>query len=385
MTMMARPVLLVITMIGAALAGCVPASGGAQIAATERSARPTSTPIEMERIQLASDGRHFRLSPSGNRFVAWGFNYSRGDRLLEDVWETEWAEIEQDFSEMKALGANTVRIHLQIGKFMRDQDTPNETALQRLGQLASLAEGQGLYLDVTGLAAYRLEDAPDWYFGLAEEERWATHARFWKAVATQLDTSPAVFCYDLMNEPVAPAGSREPDELLNGSFGGFHFIQLITLDQAGRPVDEIARLWIRQMTAAIRQVDSDHLITVGSLPPDPQLGYFSGFGPDAVAADVDFVSVHIYPEQGKIADAVSIVADYAATGKPVVVEETSQLYAGTSDYEAFFEQSRGSLSGLLGLYYGESPAEMNPPKDVRQAINAEWYELFGRLRERGIP
>ena len=31
-------------------------------------------------------------------------------------------------------------------------------------------------------------------------------ARFWQAVAARCAASPAVFCYDLMNEPVVPGG-----------------------------------------------------------------------------------------------------------------------------------------------------------------------------------
>ena len=38
-------------------------------------------------------------------------------------------------------------------------------------------------------------------------------ARFWEAVATRCAGSPAVFCFDLMNEPVVPGGRREPGEV----------------------------------------------------------------------------------------------------------------------------------------------------------------------------
>jgi hypothetical protein len=90
-----------------------------------------------EWIQLTADGQGFELTtPSGQRFTAWGFNYSCGDRLLEDYWDTEWAGIAQDFGEMKSLGANLVRIHLQFAKFMQDPATPDEAALDRLEQKA---------------------------------------------------------------------------------------------------------------------------------------------------------------------------------------------------------------------------------------------------------
>jgi hypothetical protein len=67
-------------------------------------------------------------------FVAWGFNYDHDEkgRLLEDYWTAEWPKVEEDFHEMKELGANVVRVHLQVGKFMRQPDAPNDVSLDRL-------------------------------------------------------------------------------------------------------------------------------------------------------------------------------------------------------------------------------------------------------------
>src|SRR5262245_9089653 len=71
-------------------------------------------------VAVAKDGRGFVLTPSGKSFIPWGFNYG-GDRklqLIEDRWDADWATIEQHFMQMKELGANVVRIHLQFGRFM---------------------------------------------------------------------------------------------------------------------------------------------------------------------------------------------------------------------------------------------------------------------------
>src|SRR5687767_5407620 len=76
-------------------------------------------------VRVSSDSRGFVTS--GNKpFIPWGFNYDRDFklRLLEEYWETEWDTVEQDFREMKQLGANVVRIHLQFAKFMRGPDKP---------------------------------------------------------------------------------------------------------------------------------------------------------------------------------------------------------------------------------------------------------------------
>ena len=87
----------------------------------------------LKSVRVAPDHRGFVLE-DGSPFVAWGFNYDRDEkgRLLEDYWATEWPKVEEDFREMKDLGANVVRLHLQLGKFMRQPDEPNEVALTRL-------------------------------------------------------------------------------------------------------------------------------------------------------------------------------------------------------------------------------------------------------------
>ena len=189
----------------------------------------------LESIQVSGLG--FERVPSHDRFLPWGFNYDRDDQghLIEDYWESDWPRVEGDFREMKALGANVVRVHLQFGKFMKSATEPDEKALERLGKLLTLAETTGLYLDLTGLGCYHKADVPEWYDALTEEERWSAQARFWEAVASRGSGSPSVFCYDLMNEPVVPGGQRKPGDWLGPAFAGKHYVQVISLDQKGRP------------------------------------------------------------------------------------------------------------------------------------------------------
>ena len=46
-------------------------------------------------------------------------------RLIEDYWEAEWPKVETDFRAMRRMGANVVRVHLQLGKFMTDHKFGN--------------------------------------------------------------------------------------------------------------------------------------------------------------------------------------------------------------------------------------------------------------------
>jgi hypothetical protein len=222
-------------------------------------------PEEMPWVQVSKDKKGFVLDPSSRPFVPWGFNYDHDDkgRLIEDYWEDEWPTVEAHFGQMKKLGANVVRVHLQLGKFMDGPEKPNKKALDRLGKLLRLAERLRLYLDLTGLGRYHKKDVPAWYDKLSEKERWAVQARFWQAVTGRCAASPAVFCYDLMNEPVVPGGRRKDGDWLGPPFAGKHFLQFITLDQADRPRPDIARQWVHHLAAAIREKDKRHLITVG--------------------------------------------------------------------------------------------------------------------------
>jgi hypothetical protein len=335
---------------------------------------------EPEWVRVSSDGKSFVLEDSGKPFEPWGFNYDHDEqgRLIEDYWDKEWPKIEEDFGEMKALGANVVRIHLQFGKFMQAADEPNGAVLGQLGRLVGLAEKVGLSLDLTGLGCYHKQDVPDWYDKLDEGDRWKAQARFWEAVASQCAKSPAIFCYDLMNEPIVPGGRRKPGDWLGPAFGGKHFVQCIALDQNDRPRHEIAQQWIRQLVTAIRKHDKRHLITVGLVDWSlDRPGLTSGFIPEKIAADLDFLAVHLYPEKEKLDDGLKTLKGFAV-GKPVIIEETFPLKSSMEEFEMFLDQSRGTASGWIGFYWGKTPDECRKSGTIGDAITASWLESFQR-------
>ncbi|HEU5118391.1 MAG TPA: cellulase family glycosylhydrolase [Isosphaeraceae bacterium] len=345
---------------------------------------PADRPLET--IQVS--GLEFERVPSHERFLPWGFNYDRDDQghLIEDYWETDWPRVQGDFQEMKALGANVVRVHLQFGKFMKSATEPNEKALEQLGKLLTLAETTGLYLDLTGLGCYHKADVPEWYDALTEEERWSAQARFWEAVASRGSESPAVFCYDLMNEPIVPGGQRKPGDWLGPAFAGKHYVQVISLDQKDRPRPQVAKAWIKTLVTAIRKHDSRHLITVGLV--DWSLnrpGLTSGFVPAEVAEDLDFVSVHLYPESGKVDEALKTLKGFQV-GKSVVIEETFPLKCSFDEFERFLDLASEQNVGVIGFYWGKSPEELRDAKSISDALMSKWLELFSRrARTAGRP
>jgi hypothetical protein len=329
-------------------------------------------------VEIAKNKTSFVLEGSGKPFVPWGFNYDHdhAGRLLEDYWDAEWKSVEAHFGQMQKLGANVVRIHLQLAKFMDSADTPNAAALDRLGKLLALAERHRLYLDLTGLGCYHKKDVPAWYDKLSEKDRWEVQARFWQAVAGRCAASPAVFCYDLMNEPVVPGGKRESGDWLGPPFAGKCFVQFITLDQADRPRPTIAKAWIHQLATAIRAKDRRHLITVGLVDWSlDRAGLTSGFVPSKIADDLDFISVHIYPKKGKVDEALQTLGGFAV-GKPVVIEETFPLACSTEELDEFLDRSKKHAAGWIGFYWGKPPEELRQGKTISEAITLSWLELF---------
>ncbi len=337
----------------------------------------TTTPT-MRFVRVSEDRQSFVLD-DGSPFIAWGFNYDHDEkgRLLEDYWETEWPKVQEDFREMKDLGANVVRLHLQLGKFMRQPEEPNDVALTRLARVVTLAERMRLYLDLTGLACYHKKDIPAWYDRLSERDRWAAQARFWEAVAGRCTGSPAIFCYDLMNEPILP-GDRKETEWLAGELDGKFFVQRITLDLAGRTQQQVAKAWVDRLVAAIRKQDRRHSITVGVIPwalvfPKAKPLFYS----KEVSENLDFASVHFYPEKGKIGQALAALTVYDV-GKPLVVEEMFPLKCSADELGAFIDGSRKIAEGWIGFYWGKTPEEYRRSNTISDAMTLGWLELFQR-------
>ena len=312
-----------------------------------------SLPRAMPRVAIAREGRGFALAGFTAPFHPVGFNYDHDDagRLLEDYWADGWSHVVRDFEAMRALGANVVRIHLQLARFMHGPHEPERGALDRLEALLQLAERLRLRLDLTGLGAYRRADVPAWYDALDEGDRWETQAAFWRAVGEVGNRSPAVFCYDLMNEPAVPAERITDGDWLPGApFAGMQYVQYVTLDPAGRSPVSVAKAWTRRMAAAVRAADPRALITVGLAPWSlDRPGLQSGFVPQEIASVVDFVSVHLYPESSHMDAALETLRGFAV-GRPLLVEEIFPLYATPQELERFQAQAGREVSGWLGFF-----------------------------------
>jgi hypothetical protein len=242
-----------------------------------------------------------------------------------------------------------------------------------------LAEQTGLYLDITGLGCYHKQDVPDWYDSMDEIDRWDVQALFWRSVAETCAQSPAVFCYDLMNEPILPGAKKKETDWLAGDFAGSHFVQRITLDLAGRSRKQVAKAWVDKLVSAIKGQDDRHMITVGVIP------WAHHFFPNAnqpifyskeTGGNLDFTSVHFYPEKGEVSKALAALAVYDV-GKPLVIEETFPLKCSVQELGAFIDGSRKFADGWISFYWGKTIAEFAAEDlNLPGAITKNWLEHF---------
>jgi hypothetical protein len=290
------------------------------------------------------------------------------ERLAKDP-----KRVEREFAEMKTAGTTVARIHPEMPRILAGPDKANPEALDQLRKLLKIAQAAGIHLKITGLACYKIKDRMPWYDALGEQDRWQTQTFFWETIAQTCADSPAVFAFDLVNEPAASA--KPADGWYTGRMGDVEFCQRLTLEPGQRSGDEIFREWTKRMVAAIRKHDQTHLITLGMLP-------FPG-AYQAVAEQIDFVSPHLYPKAGKVEDELTLLNKFD-WGKPIVIGETFPLSCGVDDERSFLLKSRDLAHGWIGHWPDESPAQLAELKKsgkatIHNAIWLSWVDLFQEI------
>lgn len=324
------------------------------------------------------DGQ-FVIAGTDQVFTPWGVNYdhdSKG-RLLEDYWVEEWETVVSDFREMKAMGFNVVRIHLQTMKFLKSPDQSCEAALKQLEKLLQLAEATGLYVDLTGLGNYHQNETPHWYDDLNRQERWKAQSVFWSAVAKAGAKSRSVFCYNLMNEPIIGGSDLTERAWVTGELDGKSFVQRIALElDPSETRTSVAEAWVKQMTNAVREQDSEALITIGVIPwahvwPNAKPVFYS----EETLKSLDFVSVHFYPKTDQVDQALVALKVYDL-GAPIVIEEMFPLSCSAEEMLEFVERSSVIAEGWISFYWGQTVEECEAENTLKGALIGNWIRKF---------
>jgi hypothetical protein len=300
-------------------------------------------------------------------------NWGVGDHepvisYFDDPTQATFAVLRTELATARAMGANSMRIYLQLGQVMASPRRPRERTLSALRRLLALAQSDRIYLDITGDLLWRPSQTPAWYVRLPWRARWQVQARFWKAVAYIAASSPAVLCYELTSEPIV---SDSPG-IYHSKMGRFWFNQSIATSQGG-DADRLARQWTRLLASAVRSED-DRPVTIGLLPKT------SGpFAPANVAGLLDMLVVHEYPATGQAAPAISVIRAFAAAHKPVLLGETFMLSDDLPTQGAFLTGAARYLTGAFEFFDGRNPATMQP-HTIYDAVYEASLTQFRALR-----
>ena len=321
----------------------------------------------LPKIHLSSNGQGFETTP-GKVFHPFGVTYYRpGTGWAPQVWK-QWdaAATRKDFSRMKRLGVNCVRVFISYGSFYTDPGTLRPEGIAKFDEFLAIAEEAGIYVHPTGPDHW--EGSPNWQPAIEDEKTLSALETFWKLFAARYRDRNIIFAYDLKNEPELAWESEtlrtkwnswleqkyRSADALAGAWGetnlpGWGAIPCAA-DKDGlkrRKLldyqtfrEGVADEWTRRQVAAIKSVDPKALVTVGliqwsipSLLPG-SVRYYSAFRPSRQAKVLDFLEVHFYPfangafeylneaeETANLAYLEGVVREVALPGKPVVLAE----------------------------------------------------------------
>ena len=299
-----------------------------------------------------------------------GFNWGVADHepaiaYFDHPTSANFALLRTELRAARSMGANSMRIYLQLGQVMATATTPRARTLRALQRLLALAHTDHVYLDITGDLVWRPSRAPTWYARLPWQARWRVQARFWKAVAHAAATSPAVLCYELTSEPIV---SPTPGYY----YGQGWFLQSVATAQ-GAAADQLARAWTRLLAHAVRSQD-DRPVTIGLLP------FIGGpFAPANIGGLLDMLVVHEYPATSQAPAAIALIRAFAASRKPLLLGETSMFGDDLATQGAFVAGAAPYLVGVFDFFDGRNPTTIHP-HTIADAVYQQRLEQFMSLR-----
>ena len=201
------------------------------------------------------------LNPEGYMF---GFQKTNSARLIDqmfcemvgpDFTAEFWKMFkdnyvtEKDIEFIASTGANTIRIPFHY-KLFTDEDymglTSAQDGFKRLDDAIGWCRKYGLYviLDMHdapgGQTGDNIDDSYGYPWLLESEASQKLFCDIWKKIAQYYKDEPVILAYDLINEPVAPYFDNVED--LNDLLEPLH----------------------KRVTAAIREVDTNHIIMLGA-------------------------------------------------------------------------------------------------------------------------
>ena len=370
----------------------------------------------MQLVVVTPDGLGFAERDSGRPYIPFGTNYyDPHTGWAPKIWRQFDAEkVREHFRIMRGLGVNCARVFLAAAYFQPAADAVEQAALTKLDSLVEIARESGIRLMLTGPDHW--EGWPSYWNPdrFAGENSLQALERFWIVLGNRYRGEPAIFAWDLLNEPELPWFIEEWRPLWNAwlkeTYGNWEAIkvawgnELTEKDQWGQltvPEDRpdannprlrdwqrfrehLADRWVRRQVEALRKADPTHLITVGYIQWSYPLirhgnpGRYAAFNPHRQASLLDFVTIHFYPILGdpfgseenwtKNIGYLQAVLAYCHAGKPVVLGEYGWYGGGAVGNQPFLteeqqarwisaeiEASRGLAVGWLSWPFADTP------------------------------
>jgi hypothetical protein len=343
--------------------------GGAVLALATAAASPAAEAATMPRISVHGN----RLYAGTRPWRAWGMNWGVGNHApvityFDNPTAANLAVLSAELHTARQMGANSMRIYLQLGQLMATPTQPRQQTLTALRRLLALAQSDRIYLDISGDLVWQPSHAPAWYGQMGWWARWQVQAQFWKAVAHTAADSPAVLSYELTSEPIV----AQTPGYYYGQIGDWWFVQSIATAQT-RDADTLARSWTRLVANTIRSQD-DRPVSIGLLPSST-----GPFAPANIADLLDMLTVHEYPTTGQAPTAISLIRTFASTHKPVLLGETFMLSDDAATQNAFLTGAAPYLAGAFEFFAGRNPTNMHVTS-IYDAIYQQSLVQFLALR-----
>jgi endo-1,4-beta-mannosidase len=372
---------------------------------------------KMELIVVTADGKGFAERNSGRSYIPFGTNYyDPHTGWAPKIWrQFDAKKVREHFRIMSKLGVNCARVFLTAGSFQPDANTISEKSLKKLDILVKIARETGVRLILTGPDHW--EGSPSYWRPdrFAGEEALRALEHFWKVLGQRYQSEPAIFAWDLLNEPHLPWFVEEwrgrwnvwlkqkytNRDKLKTAWGKeltekdkwSEVAVPENRDDAGNPRlqdwqhfrEHLADEWVHRQVKAIRRVDPTRLITVGYIQwsyPLVRPGHpsrYAAFNPHRQKHWLDFVTIHFYPTMGapfgsednrkKNLSYLQTVLAYCHTGKPVILGEFGWYGGGAPQNHPYLtetqqaewitaeiEASRPLADGWLSWPFADSPS-----------------------------
>jgi len=370
---------------------------------------------KMQLIAVTPDGQGFAERESGRPYIPFGTNYyDPHTGWPPQLWRRFDAEkVRGHFRVMSELGVNCARVFLTAGSFQPTAETIEERFLKKLDTLVEIARETGIRLMLTGPDHW--EGKPSYWRGdrFGGEEPLQALEHFWEVVGRRYRGEPAIFAWDLLNEPDVPyfGWHSRWNAWLQKTYGSWEGLKAVWGDKisgadrwgslgipenrpdTGNPRlrdwqrfrEHMADEWVRRQVEALRRADPTHLITVGYIqwsyplvnPGNPSS--YSAFNPHRQARWLDFLTIHFYPTledpfrsneawRKNLAYLQAVLA-YCHTGKPVVLGEFGWYGGGAPRKHPYLseaqqarwisaeiEASRPLAAGWLSWPFADSPS-----------------------------